>query len=916
MRSSILLASSCFLVFALSACGSSSGAAGPASPTDSDGGTDSSANPNPNGEDGGPSPNPSLPSDVVARFTATPDQGTGPLTVSLDACASTGPIMHYAWDFGDGTTGSGAQATHVFEKAGAPNVTLTVTSIKHSQNSFAQTIAVSVDPPPALVASATAHPRLYFDAAHVAALKTRIAQAPALSAAGHHKSYVAGVLLDPTGYEGAAQYHAGGGCQSYIGTTIDAANLVAQSRQISDCVTTLAAGAVLGDGATAQSWAADAIAAMRTMATTWPQTAPLASGFGRWDCGACSDGGSNLNNGELLYSVAVAFDLLQAQMAAADVTAIRDLLVREARFLFQASNAPATWWTVTGANNWEAVTHGGLGMAALALLGEPGVDDTETKTWIARSIDRIHHYLSTNFDGDGVNYEDSDHFGYGFNFAAQFLHALKNVTGQDELGFGGGIMQKAIRYRVQAVEANHDGIMPNDLSGPNGTTYPADLLLASDFRDGYAQWMWNHVYGDERPAANAFPFKVGGNGDQSQLMQTAFAFDTTVKEVSPEGQLPLGRVYPDFGRALFRSAWDDDKALSLSAEAGIFGSHGKPNQGHFFLNGYGSRLLVPGAATTVASDFNVALLKDAQSGVFEDQVKPSDSFVHVTSTRGSLIAPSAHYAGFDTTAAYVTKLGHARRDFLFVLPSGTQPGYTFVADDIAANEAHGFVWRAHANTGMAVTTMGQGHARAAASGGPAVDVFAIEPAAATIDTTTAIDVVAPNGNAASFGVLLVPSDATHAIPQVSPVPSGVKIGTDVLLHNAAGTSITSGDLVSDALLVFSRSGAGAAIYGGTTLAIGGTPFVTASVRANVSRDTTATGARAWVSAADAQAAKGASVDIGLHVTSAGEYALIVDDRVVGYATVAANGLATFPKIDLGATHSLEARAVAEIGDCR
>jgi len=67
------------------------------------------------------------PLDVVG---VSPQEGGAPLTVSFDGSASsavTGTIIDWAWDFGDGTTGSGAAATHTYNTPGDYFASLTVT---------------------------------------------------------------------------------------------------------------------------------------------------------------------------------------------------------------------------------------------------------------------------------------------------------------------------------------------------------------------------------------------------------------------------------------------------------------------------------------------------------------------------------------------------------------------------------------------------------------------------------------------------------------------------------------------------------------------------------------------------------------------------------------------------------------------
>ena len=72
-----------------------------------------------------------------------------PLDVTFDASASTDPnnnIATYAWDFGDGTTGTGVNTTHQYTTEGTFTVTLAVTDTAGLSDTATATITATEVP--------------------------------------------------------------------------------------------------------------------------------------------------------------------------------------------------------------------------------------------------------------------------------------------------------------------------------------------------------------------------------------------------------------------------------------------------------------------------------------------------------------------------------------------------------------------------------------------------------------------------------------------------------------------------------------------------------------------------------------------------------------------------------------------------
>ncbi|MFL6135473.1 MAG: PKD domain-containing protein, partial [Nocardioidaceae bacterium] len=91
-----------------------------------------------NGDPAGPKPNRA----PTPSFTSSCVE----LTCGFDATSSTdvdGSIASYAWDFGDGTGGTGPQVTHQFDSAGSYPVTLTVTDDAQASTTLTRQVEVT-----------------------------------------------------------------------------------------------------------------------------------------------------------------------------------------------------------------------------------------------------------------------------------------------------------------------------------------------------------------------------------------------------------------------------------------------------------------------------------------------------------------------------------------------------------------------------------------------------------------------------------------------------------------------------------------------------------------------------------------------------------------------------------------------------
>jgi hypothetical protein len=243
-----------------------------------------------------------------------------------------------------------------------------------------------------------------------------------------------------------------------------------------------------------------------------------------------------------------------------------------------------TW--VGGVNNWTAVCHGGLVVAALAVAErEPAL----ARQIVARALQNLPRYAA-NYAPAGAYAEGPDYWAYGTTFFALTVDALRTALGTTAgLEQAPGFLQTA-DYRMQ-------------MTAPSGRLYNfADNGSDPGF-EPVLFWFARELHRPdllERELAGLD--LLGGDlssdaprDDASRLLPLALIWRVTAQTVLSPPARPLawwsqGGPQP---QAVLRSAWEDPKATYVALKGGSAdASHAHLDIGSFILEAEGVRWAV------------------------------------------------------------------------------------------------------------------------------------------------------------------------------------------------------------------------------------------------------------------------------------------------------------------------------------
>jgi hypothetical protein len=291
-----------------------------------------------------------------------------------------------------------------------------------------------------------------------------------------------------------------------------------------------------------------------------------------------------LDTAEGALGLATGLDWLHDALTAAEREQFAAALVQKALRPSLRVADEKTW--VGGNNNWTAVCHGGLVVAALAIAErEPAL----AKQIVDRALRHLPRYAEL-YAPAGAYSEGPDYWAYGTTFYALLAETLRTALGTTAgLEQAPGFLRTA-DYTLQMTAPS--GQLFNFGDNGSGLGFePVLFWFARELRRGE---LMTRELANLKVLADAM---AGGEprSDASRLLALALIWRDPSLRAQPASPLPLvwwseGGSQP---QAVLRSSWDDPRATFVGLKAGqADDSHAHMDIGSFVLEASGVRWAV------------------------------------------------------------------------------------------------------------------------------------------------------------------------------------------------------------------------------------------------------------------------------------------------------------------------------------
>ncbi len=278
---------------------------------------------------------------------------------------------------------------------------------------------------------------------------------------------------------------------------------------------------------------------------------------------------TDLAAGHLLYAIGWAYDLLYDDFTAAERARIRGSLERHAGLVYDALS-PAPGRKLNFTQNHDFIPTAGLGIAALALMGES--KDAERWAVMARAH---HHRAGQLLSPDGHYYEGFEYWIFSSPWLVHFLDAWEHATGESL--WDRDVFRNWKLYLAHALLPDGQNVFDfGDIWEGALTRAKTGAEYSRVYPDGMLQSNFNVMYRvaarlkDPQAQAVAARYASFGHSNLEEYW-TLLWRDPSLKP-APMDTLPLAHHFKDSGVVYMRSSWTKD-ATAVGFKAG-------PPEGH------------------------------------------------------------------------------------------------------------------------------------------------------------------------------------------------------------------------------------------------------------------------------------------------------------------------------------------------
>jgi hypothetical protein len=278
----------------------------------------------------------------------------------------------------------------------------------------------------------------------------------------------------------------------------------------------------------------------------------------------------DLAAGHLLYALGWAYDLLWPELTADERARIRASLERHAALVYAHFTPSAKRSRFEFTQNHDFIPTAGLGVAALALMGE----SPEAERWAAAAYAH-HHRANQLLSPDGYYYEGIEYWIFSAPWLVHFADAWEHATGESLWQLG--------PYRNWKLYLAHV-LLPNGQDAFDfGDVWEGPLTrerrgeeISRLFPGGTLQSNANLLYRVAArlrdPEAQAVAERCRALGHTSLEEHWTLLWRDASLAAAPMTRLPLWHRFEDSGVVSYRTSWEKD-ALAFAFKAG-------PPEGH------------------------------------------------------------------------------------------------------------------------------------------------------------------------------------------------------------------------------------------------------------------------------------------------------------------------------------------------